>query len=262
MSNIFIKETENFYNYISTTHCKDFINEYNDFYYANIEYYLDFFNTKKKKTRTLCNLYKVLRNNEFVKIKNYIYREYTEENEFEEWVKTLKNFADFVFNFSDPLLFNRDDYGIIARKDDKNCTMIIKHKIFDFSITFEKSKIKKSSSSLFDTITGLDKESNLSFITIEITNKSSGTKYTYNYMEDSTLNPKNSISEETCDMQLEYVKCKLDEFIYDYIGIIFDNIVNRELNRKYDRFIVFNSKYIRYVYKEMEEEWLKNMNME
>ncbi len=262
MGNIFIKETKNFYNYITTTHCKDFKSEYNIYYDRCIALYDIVFNTRKKQSQALYNLYSKLRNNEFVKIKEYIFKEYSEEYRFDEWVKLLKNFGEFVCNFSDPLFIPTESANkfIIVDKKDNKMELTIKHNLFDFNIVFEKSNIKKSnSSSLFDTITGLDKENNLSFIKLQIKNSMSGTKYVYNYMDDSTLSSENQISDDICDLQLEYVKKKLDKFIYDYIGIVFDNIVYNELNMDFN---IFNSIYIRNNFKEMEEEWLTNMNME
>ena len=259
MSNIFIKETKNFYNYITSTHCKDFKDNFYNWQKELSKYNLCFDN-KKARRQSLYRLYQSLRNNEFVKIKNYIYKEYSEEEEFDQWTKVLKNFAEFVFNFADPLFIKPEGDGIIVNKSDKEFSLTIKHNLFDFIISFEKSNIKKSNSSLFDSITGLDKENNISFITIQIINTISDTKYVYKYMEDSVLNPENNISEDICDLQLEYVKEKLDKYIYDYIGIVFDSIVNREL--KSVDFCIFNSIFIRNNYKEMEEEWLKTTNME
>ena len=224
------------------------------------------FNSKKKEGQSLWNLYKVLRNNEFVKIKNYIYKEYPEEEEFIQWTKLLKNFAEFVFEFSDPLFFNPDEGdGIVVTKSDKEFSLVIKYMIFDFIISFEKSNIKKPGSSLFDSITGLDKENNISFITIEIKNNISNVKYVYKYMEDSFLRPESNISEEVCDLQLEYVKNKLNDYIYNYMGIVFDTIVNRELDSVdfYNTgFNIFNSKYIRNNFDLEEAIWLSSANME
>ena len=265
MSNIFIKETKNFYNYINTTHCEDFKNEFIKFSDVhNSMFSNDGFLSKKKKTQLVYNLFSAVRNDEFVKIKKYIFKDYPEEDEFEEWIKLLKNFADFVFNFSDPLFISPDKGGIIVKKTDKECKLTItSDDLFEFSILFEKSKIKKNNTSLFDSITGLDKENNLSFITIEIVNLISKSKYIYKYMDDSVLNSENAISEEICDLQLEYVKNKINTYIYNYIGIVFDTIVNNELNLKYNDFRLFNSTYIRNNYKDLEREWLmRTSNME
>lgn len=262
MSNIFIKETKKFHNYITTTHCNDFKVEFYKYYDRNLAMFCheDIFNTRKKKTQSLWNLYKVLRNNEFVKIKNYIYKEYSEEEKFEQWTKVLKNFGEFVFNFADPLFIKPDGDGMTVNKTDKEFSLTIKHNMFNFTISFEKSNIKKSNSSLFDSITGLDKENNLSFITIQIVNTMSNSKYVYKYMEDSILTPENSISEDICDLQLEYVKEKLDKYIYNYMGIVFDSIVNRELNSI--DFCIFNSCYIKNEFNLEEALWLADMNME
>ena len=266
MSNIFIKETKNFYNYINSTHCKDFKDQFIKYYNFNESMFINeeihWFGFKKRQQQSLYNLYSVLRNNEFVKIRNYIFEKHSEEDEFEEWVKLLKNFAEFIYNFSDPLFISPREGGVIVKKTDSNySSLYIYHDLFEFTIIFEKSNIKKQNSSLFDTITGLDRENNLSFIKIEIINTMSKTKYIYKYIEGSTLNPENPIPEEICDLQLEYVKAKLDKFIYDYIGIVFDKIVNNEL-KSYENFCIFNSVYIRNNYKDMEEEWLRTMNME
>ena len=265
MSNIFIKETKSFYNYINTTHCKDFKDDFikfSDIHNNNSSTYCFF--SKKKKIQSVYNLFSSVRNDEFIKIKNYIFKEYSEENEFEEWVKLLKNFADFVFNFSDPLFISPDEGGIIVKKNDKECKLTItSNELFEFSILFEKSKIKKSNTSLFDSITGLDKENNLSFITIEIINTISKSKYVYKYMDDSVLNSENPISEDICDLQLEYVKSKLNTYMYNYIGIVFDTIVNNDLKLNYYDFRLFNSLYIRNNYKDLEKEWLmKNITTE
>jgi hypothetical protein len=79
-------------------------------------------------------------------------------------------------------------------------------------------------------------------------------------MEDSVLTSENPIPEDICDLQLEYVKEKLDKYIYDYIGIVFDSIVNRELNSV--DFCIFNSLYIRNNFELEEALWLADMNME
>ena len=88
----------------------------------------------------------------------------------------------------------------------------------------------------------------------------SGTVYKYSYVEDSVLNPENPIPEDICDLQLEYVKEKLDKYIYYYIGIVFDTIVNNEL--KDVSFNIFNSVYIRNNFKETEAVWLMDTNTE
>lgn len=267
MSNIFISKTKSFYNYITSTHCKDFKNEFDEYYYRNEAMFHndDLFNTRKKRRQSLIDLYSVLRNNEFVSIKNYIFKEYTEEERFENWIKLLNNFLEFIYDFTDPLMItpSETDDVVAVFKDDNKSSLSIKHDDFTFSITFEKSRIKKSNSStLFDSITGLDKENMLSFIKIEITNNNSNIVYRYKYMEDSNLINENELSDDVCDIQLEFVKQKLDKFIYNYIGIVFDTIVSYDLNDNFRNFRIFNSTFIRHMYKELEEEWLKSMNME
>jgi hypothetical protein len=136
--------------------------------------------------------------------------------------------------------------------------------IFAFNIIFEKSKIKSGSSTLFDTITGLDKENTLTFVKIEVTNLSTNTTYKYKYTEDSSLISEDDLDDEVCDIQLEMIKSKLDNSIYEYIGVVFDRIVNYEL--KDDSFSVYkgieNNNCIAYMYKELEEKWLESTNME
>ena len=263
MNNIFIFKTKSFYNYITSTHCKDFKDEWKEYYYRNEDLFsYDFlFNTKKKQKQSLINLYSVLRNNEFVSIKDYIFKDYSEEEKFENWVKLLENFLNYIYNFTSPLMIAPiESESVLVSKNENKSTMTIKHKNFTFHILFEKSKIKKSSTStLFDTITGLDKENKLSFIKIEITNNSSGIIYKYNYVEDSSLINEDGLDDEICDLQLEFIKQELDRFIYNYIGIVFDKIVNYDLNTI--DFNIFNSIYIRNNYKELEEKWLKTMNM-
>lgn len=266
MNNIFISKTKSFYNYITSTHCKDFKDEWEKYYYRNEALFAhgDIFNTKKKQKQSLINLYSVLRNNEFVSVKNYIFKNYPEEEKFENWVKLLENFLNYIYNFTSPLMITPpESESILVSKNENKSTMTINYENFIFYILFEKSKIRKSSSStLFDTITGLDKENRLSFIKIEITNNSTGIVYKYNYVEDSNLINEDGLDDEICDLQLEFIKQELDRFIYNYIGIVFDNIVNRELNDIYKDFRLFNSTYIRNNYKELEEKWLETTNME
>jgi len=266
LNNIFISKTKSFYNYITSTHCKDFKDEWEKYYYRNEALFAhdDIFNTKKKQKQSLINLYSVLRNNEFVSVKNYIFKNYPEEEKFENWVKLLENFLNYIYNFTSPLMITPpESESILVSKNENKSTMTINYENFIFYILFEKSKIRKSSSStLFDTITGLDKENRLSFIKIEITNNSTGIVYKYNYVEDSNLINEDGLDDEICDLQLEFIKQELDRFIYNYIGIVFDNIVNRELNDIYKDFRLFNSTYIRNNYKELEEKWLETTNME
>ena len=262
MSNIFIKETKKFYNYIISTHCKDFKNEYNNFQTCTIFDHITFtFSSKKKQKQALEKLYSVLRNNEFVKIRKYIYKESPEEDKFNNWAALLKDFAEYIVYFIDPALLNTDDK--ISAEVSKDLTKLTyTDDNFIFYIQFEKSKIKKGNTSLFDTITGLDKDNLFSFIKIKVTNNISGKTYEYKYMEDLSLISEDDLDDDICDMQLEFIKSKLDEYIYLYIGIVFDNIVNRELNLTVDTFNVFNSYYIKNMYKEMEDQWIENMNME
>ena len=264
MNNIFISKTKSFYNYITSTHCKDFKDEWEKYYYRNEALFAhdDIFNTKKKQKQSLINLYSVLRNNEFVSVKNYIFKNYPEEEKFENWVKLLENFLNYIYNFTSPLMITPpESESILVSKNENKSTMTINYENFIFYILFEKSKIRKSSSStLFDTITGLDKENRLSFIKIEITNNSTGIVYKYNYVEDSNLINEDGLDDEICDLQLEFIKQELDRFIYNYIGIVFDKIVNYDLNDI--DFNVFNNTYIRNNYKELEEKWLETTNME
>ena len=268
MNNLFISATKNFYNYISSTHCKDFKQQWKDFYKNKCDleksYRMGFgFTIKKLEKKTynsLHDLYFYLfhENNDFLDIKRYIFKKYSEEDEFENWVKVLSSFADYVYKYTDPMFIcpAKDICKVKKTQNTTNLTIDYEDK-FIFSIEFEKSKIKKGNSTLFDTITGLDKENTLSFIKIKITNKMSNTEYIYDYMEDSSLINKNELDDDICDMQLELVKDALDRFIYNYIGIVFDTIVNRELTDKYEDFRLFNSTFIRENYKELEEEWLE-----
>jgi hypothetical protein len=263
LGNIFIKETKKFYNYISTTHCKDFINEYKEYKWRNLDLFSDdiLFNSKKKQKQSLINLYSVLRNNEFVIIKRYIFKDSSEENKFNDWVNLLKDFIEYINNFIDPALLNVDkNIEVDVSKDFNKLTF--QNDDFIFYIQFEKTKLKKNNSSLFDTITGLDKDNVFYFIRIKITNNTSYKKYEYKYMEDSSLISENDLDDDICDIQLETIKTVLDKYIYNYIGIVFDNIINRELNLTVDTFNVFNSYYNRNRYKELEDQWLENMNME
>lgn len=264
MNNIFISKTKSFYNYITSTHCKDFKDEWKEYYRRNESIFAEdnIFNTYKKQKQSLIDLYSVLRNNEFVAIRNYIFKNYSEEEKFENWMKLLENFLNFVINFASPLMVAPvESESILVSKDENKSTMTLKHEDFIFYILFEKSKIRKSNNStLFDTITGLDKENRLSFINIEITNNSTGIVYKYNYIEGSSLINEDGLDDEICDLQLEYIKQKIDKFIYNYIGIVFDKIVNYDLNDI--DFNVFNNTYIRNNYKELEEKWLESTNME
>lgn len=262
MSNIFIKETKKFYNYIQSTHCKDFINEYKDYYSKNLSSNeVLFINASKKRKESLEKLYSVVRNNEFVKIKRYIFKESSEENKFNDWVNVLKDFADYINNFIDPGLLNADK-SIKTDKTKDFTKLQFENNDFIFNIQFEKTKLKKNNSSLFDTITGLDKDNVFSFIKIKITNNASGKEYNYKYMEDSSLISEDDLDDDICDIQLETIKAILDKYIYNYIGIVFDNIINKELNLTVDTINIFNSWYIRNKYKELEDQWLENMNME
>lgn len=262
MNNLFISKTKAFYNYIISTHCKDFKKAFDEYYSKNESHFSnEWFNTDKVKRKSLENLYSVLRNNEFVAIKNYIFREYSEEERFENWIKLLRNFGDFVYEFTDPLMINSNNIVSVNKDNDKS---IFEYKCdnFSFIIKFEKSKIKSGTSTLFDSITGLDKENTLTFIKIEIKNNFSGNIYKYKYVEDSSLINENELDDDICDLQLEMVKEKLDNFIYDYIGIVFDTIINYDLKQYIKDFHIFNSTYIRNKYKELEEKWLETMNME
>lgn len=264
MNNIFISKTKSFYNYITSTHCKDFKREWEDYYNRNESLFCEdlWFNFEKKKRKSLEKLYSVLKNDEFSTIKNYIFKEYPEEERFENWVKVLKNFSDFVYEFADPLIVKVK--GISSTRDESTSVNMLKYTDDDFTFTikFEKTKIKTGNSTLFDSITGLDRENALTFIKIEIINNFSGTIYLYSYMEDSSLNNTNGLDDDICDIQLEMIKAKLDKFIYNYIGAVFDTIVNYELKDKWKEFHIFNNEYIRNNYKELEEKWLETMNME
>jgi len=264
LNNIFISKTKSFYNYIISTHCKNFKDEWEEYYYRNESLFSedDIFNTKKKQKQSLINLYSVLRNNEFVSIKNYIFKNYPEEEKFENWVKLLENFLNYIYDFASPLMINPiESKSILVSKNENKSTMTIERENFIFYILFEKSKIRKSSSStLFDTITGLDKDNRLSFIKIKITNNSTGIVYKYDYVEDSNLINEDGLDDEICDLQLEFIKQELDIFIYNYFGIVFDKIINYDLNDIH--FNIFNNEYIRNNYKELEEKWLETMNME
>lgn len=267
MGNIFIKETKKFYNYIQSTHCKDFINEYKDYERKNLSPFsagilYGFTNNKKKRKQSLEKLYSAIRNNEFIKIKKYIFKESSEENKFNDWVNVLKDFAEYLNNFVDPGLLNADN-NISAESSKEFTKLVFKCKEFEFYIQFEKTKLKKGNSSLFDTITGLDKDNVFSFIKIKITNNASGKIYQYKYMEDSSLISEDDLDDEICDLQLETIKAVLDRYIYNYVGIVFDNIINKELNlNAVDAINLFNSHYIRNTYKELEDQWLENTNME
>ena len=259
MSNVFIKEITKFYNYITTTHCKDFKDEYlelnnilfNELFAERLGVTL--YNKRKRKIKAIKSLYNVLPNKEYITIKNYIFKDSSEENKFNDWVSVIKNFIDFVINFSDPALLsplcNTCKFKI---EHDKNIKFEFENDTFIFCINFEKTKIKKNNSSLFDTITGLDKENTFSFIKIEVTNKASNNTYNYKYMEDSSLINLEDLDDFICDAQLEYIKSQLDEFIYKYIEKIFDLIVSRELNMDF----MFYS----YTYKdkEIKEQWMNH----
>lgn len=268
MNNIFISATKNFYNYITSTHCKDFKSEWEEFYKnkKSLDYYcclsLSIKRLEKKTYNSLDNLYSSLlsANDDFLTIKNYIFKKSSEQDEFENWMKVLNNFADFVFKYADPLFIGPNENICSVIKDQDNTKLIIDMDNFSFIINFEKSKIKKNNSTLFDTITGLDKENTLSFIKIKIVNKRSNSTYSYEYMEDSSLINKNGLDDEICDIQLGIVKDRLDNFIYNYIAVMFDSIINRELIK--DEFNLFYSTFIKRNFKELEEKWLPITNME
>jgi hypothetical protein len=279
LNNIFISKTKSFYNYITSTHCKDFKDEWEEYSQTDNDYLLSRRvitfpgpgRLLKKRTKSAEELFSVLRNNEFIAIKNYIFRKYPEEERFENWVRVLKNFSEFVYNFADPLMININNNTIGVKKtgvENKTTLEYIYREydkpIFEFNIIFEKSKIKSGSSTLFDTITGLDKENTLTFVKIEVTNLSTNTTYKYKYTEDSSLISEDDLDDEVCDIQLEMIKSKLDNSIYEYIGVVFDRIVNYEL--KDDSFSVYkgieNNNCIAYMYKGLEEKWLETTNME
>jgi hypothetical protein len=272
LNNIFISKTKSFYNYITSTHCKDFKDEWEKFNNDHNEYFLStrlyIFNftvnkLRKKQRQSLENLYNNLRNNEFIAIKNYIFKEYSEEEKLDQWIKMLKNFAEYVENYTDPLFIHPEMDNINVTTNDNTTTLHYKyHDEFIFSISFEKTKIRKSNSTLFDTITGLDKDNVFSIVKINISNFNSKKEYTYSYIEDTFTN-NNGLDDEICDFQLEYVKQKLDKCIYLFIGIVFDYIVNYELKNKYKEFRIFNSYDIKNSnLRELEEKWLENTNME
>lgn len=270
MSNIFISKTKSFYNYITSTHCKDFKDKWEEFYKNQNEYEKKFYygisfqRAEKKTYNSLNGLYFFLfsENRDFIDIKNYIFEKSSEEEEFENWAKLLKNFADYIYKYIDPMFICPAKDSCFVTKDQDNTKLTINMENFDFSINFERSKIKKNNSTLFDSIVGLDKENTLSFINIKITNKMSNKIYSYEYIEDSGLISKDGLDDEICDIQLEMVKEKLDRFIFNYIGIVFDEIVNRELKLEFKDFRLFNSTFIKTHYKELEERWLENTNTE
>ena len=254
MGNIFIKETKKFYNYISTTHCKDFKDQF--FKYKDLHNTIYFFNDKNYNN--LKNTYNVLRNEELIKIRNYIFKESNEEDKFNDWILLIKDFADYILKFASPSLLSPlldDTKELIVIEEDSKTNIKFNFSRFSFFVCFEKTKIKKGNSSLFDTITGLDKDNVFSIIRIEVTNKNTNSSYRYKYMEDSSLINEDNLDDDICDMQLEYIKSILDLFIYDYISEIFDIIVTIELK---DHFMLYNNDYTSKKYKEMKEQWLKN----
>lgn len=267
MGNIFIKETRKFYNYITSTHCKDFKDRYLEYRKYKYDDYLAQrlgvnLYKRKRRTKALKMLYEVLPNEEYINIKNYIFKNSSEEDKFGDWVSLIRNFIDFVIKFSDPALLvpsgeSMSTSNIFRIKyNSTNTEFEFETNIFKFYINFEKTKIKKNNSSLFDTITGLDKENTFSFIKIDVTNKATNTIYNYKYMEDSSLVNLQDLEDDICDSQLEYIKSQLDEFIYKYMKNIFDLIVTRELNLKFN---LYSYNFLINEDKELREKWLNGI---
>jgi len=257
MSNIFIKETKNFYNYyVTSTHCKHIkqhLEEYDSFVDS-------FFNRKKKKIY-LQELRENLNAEQYINIRNYIFKKSAPEDEFVDWMKLIKDFSDFVYEYGDPLFINVNGFTASVTRDKSVITIFISNEIFDFNVKFEKSKINKnlSSSTLFDSITGLDKiNSNINFINIDIINKNSNKDYHYKYMDDGELIIDEDYDEIVCDIQLNYVKFILCNYIMQYVSILFDNIIHNEIHRDINLFYDMTTNFEKSEYKEIYNIWLKN----
>lgn len=252
LGNIFIdsikKFKENVYN--NRNNIKLHYNEYRD-----IEKFGEFFwHSNKKQKNAVKTLLFSINNNPYKNIYNYIYKSYNENEEFFEWVKLINNFIDFVVEFVDPLLYNRGEK--IKISIGKNRDFIYTSDRFKFTISFEKSNIRKTeSSSLFDSITGLDKGKNLLFIRFSVENLVSNVVYNYEYLENGSIANNTGLDDDICNEQLEMVKNDLNDYLMVYIRNIFDQVIKEIVEEK--SIIIFTSN-IEDIYGDIWKKWMKD----
>lgn len=261
MENIFISAVNNFEKNLSI---KDFLEAWENYFYIYEKGELMWFNDRKHK-KSLKNILSNLDNKEYIKILDHVCTPSPEESEFYNWIILINEFYDFIENYTDPLFYDTSkcSVGLI----NKNKLFTYKTDEFKFSILFEKSNIKKTESySLFDSITGLNKEKNLLFITITIENLISKKTYNYEYIEDGSITNKTGIDDDICDKQLEIVKNSLNRYIISCIENIFDTILtNKAKESKYIsvpenyKFSLFKDSYYektKGIYGDIWKEWI------
>ena len=243
MENIFISAVNNFEKNLSI---HEFMKLWEKYYYV-YEKGEAWWLTNKKYKILLREMLSKLDNKEYRKILCHVCTPSPEESEFYNWVILINEFYDFIENYTNPLFYDTSkcSVGLI----NKNKLFTYKTDEFKFSILFEKSNIKKTESySLFDSITGLNKEKNLLFISITIENLISKKTYNYEYIEDGSITNKTGIDDDICDKQLEIVKNSLNMYIISCIENIFDTILTNKADKEYllpkeYKFSIFKDSY-------------------
>lgn len=186
------------------------------------------------------------------------------DNWFSKWIELIQSFTNLCTGYINPLFY--DCMGrteLIFFEDDevyKEGIQLFLENDINLSVIFETTEYKKGNVTLFDSITGLDKNNNLTFIEIIVENRENDNiRYEYSYVKDGTIKSNNKIEEIIEIEQLELIRKLSCDVIVSTIELLFDYMIDRRLNTSHKcGYSVFSSHLIKNRYKDIRKQWLRN----
>ena len=184
------------------------------------------------------------------------------DNWFGYWIELIDSFLHLSSGYIEPLFYDclRYSQTLYFDEEGKEGIEFALDNGMNISIIFERSEFKKSNTTLFDSITGLDKNNNLTFVNIIVEAEgNSDIKYEYSYVKDGSIKSNNFIDEDVELDQLDYIRNQTCDIILQSVELLFDSMLSRKIkNTDSYYYTLYSDCLIQNSYKDLRRQWLRN----
>jgi hypothetical protein len=261
-------EVKSFSNYLNSEYVDTpafFSSELNDWHDINNCLNEHIFFEHRRTRKRLEKLLVKARNIEYLAVINGIkeVKAYHDiDNWFGIWIELVDSFLNLSSRYIEPLFYDclRYSQTLYFDEEGKEGIEFALDNGMNISIIFERSEFKKSNATLFDTITGLDKNNNLTFVNITVEAEgNSNIKYEYYYVKDGSVKSNNFIDEDVELDQLDYIRNQTCDIILHSVELLFDCMLNRKIkNTDSYYYTLYSDCLIQNNYKDLRKQWLRN----